>query len=99
MVKRLFLAVPQGCLWFVIVVFPDHTHLLFFLPLKFGIPIDFFFFFGSPTFFCDMVAVWRIVKLALKNKHTYFREFFFVPYNAFLLLIAYDATEGMSGVS
>ena len=46
-----------------------------------------------------MVAVWRIVKLALKNKHTYFREFFFVPYNAFLLLIAYDATEGMSGVS
>ena len=30
MVERLFLAVPQGCLWFVIVVFPDHTHLLFF---------------------------------------------------------------------
>ena len=29
MVKRLFLAVPQGCLRFVIVVFPDHTHLLF----------------------------------------------------------------------
>ena len=29
MVKRLFLAVPQGCLQFVIVVFPDHTHLLF----------------------------------------------------------------------
>ena len=27
--ERLFLAVPQGCLWFVIVVFPDHTHLLF----------------------------------------------------------------------
>ena len=25
----LFLAVPWGCLWFVIVVFPDHTHLLF----------------------------------------------------------------------
>ena len=31
MVERLFLAVPQGCLRFVIVVFPDHTHLLFFL--------------------------------------------------------------------
>ena len=30
-VERLFLAVPQGCLWFVIVVFPDHTHLLFFI--------------------------------------------------------------------
>ena len=28
---RLFLAVPQGCLRFVIVVFPDHTHLLFFM--------------------------------------------------------------------
>ena len=29
MVERLFLAVPWGCLQFVIVVFPDHTHLLF----------------------------------------------------------------------
>ena len=29
MVERLFLAVPQGCLQFVIVVFSDHTHLLF----------------------------------------------------------------------
>ena len=29
-VERLFLAVPRGCLQFVIVVFPDHTHLLFF---------------------------------------------------------------------
>ena len=29
MVERLFLTVPQGCLRFVIVVFPDHTHLLF----------------------------------------------------------------------
>ena len=25
-VERLFLAVPGGCLRFVIVVFPDHTH-------------------------------------------------------------------------
>ena len=33
MVEQLFLAVPQGCLRFVIVVFPDHTHLLF-LSLK-----------------------------------------------------------------
>ena len=32
MVERLFLAVPRGCLQFVIVVFPDHTHLLFFKP-------------------------------------------------------------------
>ena len=29
MVERLFLAVPRGCLRFAIVVFPDHTHLLF----------------------------------------------------------------------
>ena len=31
MVERSFLAVPRGCLWFVIVVFPDHTHLLLFM--------------------------------------------------------------------
>ena len=29
MVEQLFLAVPQVCLLFVIVVFPDHTNLLF----------------------------------------------------------------------
>ena len=29
MVERLFLALPRGCLWFVVVVFSDHTHLLF----------------------------------------------------------------------
>ena len=28
--ERLFLAVSWGCLWLVILVFPDHTHLLFF---------------------------------------------------------------------
>ena len=28
MVERFFLTVPRGCLQFVIVVFPDHTHLL-----------------------------------------------------------------------
>ena len=35
MVEWLFLAVPWGCLWFMIVLFPDHTHLLF-LTLKPG---------------------------------------------------------------
>ena len=34
MVGRLFLAVPRGCLQFVIVVFPDHSHLLFLLECK-----------------------------------------------------------------
>ena len=29
LVGRLFLVVPRGSLQFVIVVFPDHTHLLF----------------------------------------------------------------------
>ena len=29
MVERLYLTAPLGCLQFVIVVFPDHTHLLF----------------------------------------------------------------------
>ena len=47
MVERLFLTVPWGCLQFVIVVFPDHTHLLF-LKLKarkcqlFAKRVDFF---------------------------------------------------------
>ena len=30
-VGRLFLSVLRGCLRFVVVVFPDHTHLLFFM--------------------------------------------------------------------
>ena len=60
MVERLFLAVPRGCLQFVIVVFSDHTHLLFL-----GI--------GGPTVTTKMVArgflmlkttkkIWRIKK-------------------------------------
>ena len=34
MVERLFLALQRGCLQFVIVVFPDHTHLLFLIALS-----------------------------------------------------------------
>ena len=34
MVEWLFLAVPWGCLWLVIVVFPDHTHLLIFIQTR-----------------------------------------------------------------
>ena len=40
MVERLFLAVPRGCLQFVIVVFPDHTHLLFSLLTYKSIDVD-----------------------------------------------------------
>ena len=36
MVEWLFLAVPWGCLQFVIVVFPDHTHLLFLISMDFA---------------------------------------------------------------
>ena len=38
MPDQAYLAVPRGCLQFVIVVFHDHTHLLFLqnLQLKFG---------------------------------------------------------------
>ena len=36
MFERLFLAVPRGCLQFVIVVFPDHTHLLFLIIMDFA---------------------------------------------------------------
>ena len=35
MVERLFLALPRGCLRFVIVVIPDHTHLLFLIAITF----------------------------------------------------------------
>ena len=37
MVGRLFLAVPWGCLQFVIVVFPDHTH---YFCIAWGITIE-----------------------------------------------------------
>ena len=42
MVERLFLTVPRGSLQFVIVVFPDHTHLLFLL--KFTVALSFSFY-------------------------------------------------------
>ena len=38
MVERLFLTVPWGCLQFVIVVFPDHTHLLFLISFSIQVP-------------------------------------------------------------
>ena len=39
MVERLFLAVPMDCLRFLIVVFPDHTHLLFLYPDTYSLQI------------------------------------------------------------
>ena len=40
MVERLFLVVPRGCLQFVIVVFPDHTHLLFWTQIRSNRTLD-----------------------------------------------------------
>ena len=34
MVEHLFLAMPRDCLQFVIVVFPDHTYLLFLITIN-----------------------------------------------------------------
>ena len=42
MVERLFLTVPRGCLQFVIVVFPDHTHLLFLICFLFIVSLSAF---------------------------------------------------------
>ena len=47
MVERLLLAVPRGCLWFVIVVFPDHTHLLFLVEF-FDLAISHWVVWGGP---------------------------------------------------
>ena len=38
-VVRLFLTMPWACLQFVIVLFPDHTHLLFRTPISANIMI------------------------------------------------------------
>ena len=54
MVERLFLAVPWGCLRFVIVVFPDHTHLLFLFQGHKGT--------GTPWSFIDLIGTKRRIK-------------------------------------
>ena len=40
MAEWLFLPLPWGCLRFVIVVFPDHTQLLFFVLAKSTAPVE-----------------------------------------------------------
>ena len=51
MVERLFLAMTWDCLRFVIVVFPDHTHLLLFTyPMNIGELVRYFIF---PNRFLD----------------------------------------------
>ena len=60
-VERLFLAVPQGCLRFVIVVFPDHTHLLFY--------IDFFMFIPEKT--CSLTVSNQLGRISFINLDNY----------------------------
>ena len=56
MVERLFLAVPRGCLQFVIVAFPDHTHLLFLTLNRARLPNDHFRYQQSMFAFIDHVS-------------------------------------------
>ena len=55
MVERLFLAVPRGCLRFVIVVFPDQTHLLF-LICEYLVRVTFF----KYNEICVLDLLWKI---------------------------------------
>ena len=66
MVERLFLAVPRGCLWFVNVVFSDHTHLLF-LCISMLYELELLYTFGRIAFyyqfynifFYQMIIMWK----------------------------------------
>ena len=52
MVERLFLAVSLGCLRFVIMIVPDHTHLLF-LSMK-----------KVPLIWCFVIVVWLFLTMS-----------------------------------
>ena len=66
MVERLFLAVPRGCLRFVIVVFPEHTHLLF---LNGGYLSEWL------CFFLSCISLFRIV-FTHHNHDTYWKSIY-----------------------
>ena len=55
-VERLFLPVPRGCLQFVIVVFPDHTHLLFLMKLCHSVKYRDVFFKLDNGPYCTMLS-------------------------------------------
>ena len=59
MVEGLFLAVPRGCLLFVIVVFLDHTHLLF-LYVQFYFNIKMHPKFDNATLYVDYCEIWLV---------------------------------------
>ena len=56
MVERLFLTVPRGLLQFVIVVFPDHTHLLFLIIASLEVYIGKMLIFNRKCLTCICVA-------------------------------------------
>ena len=62
MVEWLFLLVPWGCLRFVIVVFPDHTHLLFLLVMAI------LFVFPKNSVFRALLSVLSSFAIILKRK-------------------------------
>ena len=62
MVERLFLAVPRGCLQFVIVVFHDHTHLLFLILIIYNVT--------SIIVFLFWLSLQISTLLYLRNKET-----------------------------
>ena len=71
-VERLFLAVPRGCLRFVIVVFPDQTHLLF---LNIASCINQHSFTTASNAYGVSLAVFLILNVTsqLKRQHSFFR--------------------------
>ena len=62
MVERHFPVVPWGCLRFVIVVFPDHTHLLFSKVSHYTISYRSFKHFNEVNFINDLQAIpWDLI--------------------------------------
>ena len=69
MVERLFLTVPRGCLQFVIVVFPDHTHLLFLIEKNWV--LIFVRFLYLQLVLCEVVQCWKVTMLCKVTIHTW----------------------------
>ena len=60
MVERLFLALSRGCLQFVIVVFPDHTLLLFFTSVQSDQSLSY-----SPEKMLDQGTSWHVRRVKI----------------------------------
>ena len=105
-VEQLFLAVPRGCLQFVIIVFPDHTFLLFLVPLRtIKPPTDLFAVSSQAVSFVDtfcnicFMLIFVIVanrKLASTYKPVAFRSVHTGIEPPFLLKIYYGITACMT---